>query len=161
MRKSWALLLTLPLAACVEAPPTTVSQVPIAPQKLGLGADAAMRVEAEWWKAFGDPQLDKLVTRLLANNPTLQGALARIRAAQAELSVARTADYPSITVDASENRQLLSNAYLYPRPFGGSWQWVGDAQARARWALDFWGKQAALIDRAGPRGCPGHPRLSP
>lgn len=149
MRKSWALLLTLPLAACVEAPPTTVSQVPIAPQKLGLGADAAMRVEAEWWKAFGDPQLDKLVTRLLANNPTLQGALARIRAAQAELSVARTADYPSITVDASETRQLLSNAYLYPRPFGGSWQWVGDAQARARWALDFWGKQAALIDRAG------------
>jgi len=25
---------------------------------------------------------------------------------------------------------------------------VGDAQAHFRWSLDFWGKQAALIDRA-------------
>src|SRR6185312_5273248 len=148
VRKSWALLLALPLAACVEAPPTAVSQVEIAPQKLGLGADAAPRADVEWWKAFGDPQLDRLVTRLLANNPSLQSALARIRAAEAELSVARTGDYPAITIDASENRQLLSNSFLYPRPFGGSWQWVGDAQARLRWSLDFWGKQAALIERA-------------
>lgn len=152
MRKSWAVLLLLPLAACVEAPPTTVSQVPIVPQTLGLGADAGPRVEAQWWRAFGDSQLDRLVTRLLANNPSLQSALARIRAAEAELSVARTGDYPTITIDASENRQLLSNAFLYPRPFGGSWQWVGDAQARARWALDFWGKQAALIERARAAG---------
>jgi NodT family efflux transporter outer membrane factor (OMF) lipoprotein len=148
VKKSWALLLALPLVGCVEAPPTTRSQIEIAPQKLGLGAEAAPRAEAQWWKAFGDPQLDRLVTRLLADNPTLQGALARIRAAQAELSVARTGEYPNINLDASESRQLLSNSFLYPRPFGGSWQWVGDAQARLRWSLDFWGKQAALIERA-------------
>ena len=148
VKKIWVLLLALPLAACVEAPSTTPSQVEIAPQRLGLGAEAAPRPDAEWWKAFGDPQLDRLVTRLLANNPSLHSALARIRAAQAELSVARTGDYPSINLDASENRQLLSNSFLYPRPFGGSWQWVGDAQARLRWSLDFWGKQAAQIARA-------------
>jgi NodT family efflux transporter outer membrane factor (OMF) lipoprotein len=152
VNKIWVLLLALPLAACVEAPPTTPSQVEIAPQRLGLGAEAAPRPDTEWWKAFGDPQLDRLVTRLLANNPTLQSALARIRAAQAELSVARTGDYPNINIDASENRQLLSNSFVYPRPFGGSWQWVGDAQARLRWSLDFWGKQAALIDRARSAG---------
>ncbi len=148
VKKSWALLLALPLAACVEAPPTTPSEIEIAPQKLGLSAEAAPRPDAQWWKAFNDPQLDRLVTKLLAGNPTLQGALARIRAAQAELSVARTGTYPNLNIDASETRQLLSNDYLYPRPFGGSWQWVGDAQARLRWSLDFWGKQAALIERA-------------
>lgn len=148
VNKSWALLLALPLAACVEAPPTTPSQVQIAPQSLGLSAEAAPRPQSEWWKAFGDPQLDRLVAQLLAGNPTLQGALARIRAAQAELSVARTGTYPDVNIDASETRQLLSNDYLYPRPFGGSWQWVGDAQAKARWSLDFWGRQAALIARA-------------
>lgn len=143
-----ALALALPLIACVDVPTTTPSQTQVAPQTLGLSAEPGPRPDAEWWKAFGDPQLDRLVTKLLDGNPTLQGALARIRGAQAELSVARTASYPNITMDASETRQLLSNDYLYPRPFGGSWQWVGDAQARLRWSLDFWGKQGALIDRA-------------
>ncbi len=148
VKKSWALLLALPLMACVEAPPTTPSQVEIAPPALGLGAEAAPRPDAEWWKAFGDPQLDRLVVQLLAGNPSLQSALARIRAAQAELSVARTSSYPNINIDGSETRQLLSNDFLYPRPLGGSWQWVGDVQARLRWSLDFWGKQAALIAQA-------------
>ncbi|MEI7789938.1 MAG: TolC family protein [Alphaproteobacteria bacterium] len=140
--------MALPLAACVAAPSTTPSQVPVESSSLGLGAQPAPHVQADWWKAFDDPQLDRLVAQLLTGNPTLLGALARIRAAQAELSVARTAQYPNINIDGSETRQLLSNNYLYPRPFGGSWQWVGDAEARFRWSLDFWGKQAALIDRA-------------
>ena len=78
----------------------------------------------------------------------MQSALARIRAAQAELSVQRTLDYPNINIDGTENRELVSNDYLYPKPFGGSWQWVGDTEARFRWSLDFWGKQAAQIERA-------------
>jgi NodT family efflux transporter outer membrane factor (OMF) lipoprotein len=143
-----ALLLALPLVGCVEAPSTTPSQSEIAPGTLGLGGPAAPQLQPDWWKAFHDPQLDRLVDQLLASNPTLQGALARIRAAQAELSGARALDYPNINLDGSEQRELLSNNYLLPRPFGGSWQWVGDVQARFRWSLDFWGKQAALIDRA-------------
>ena len=150
MSKSLAalLLLALPLAGCVDAPATTPSQVEIAPATLGLGAQPAPMLDADWWKAMGDPQLDRLIDQLLASNPTLQGALARIRAAQAELSVARAQSYPNINLDGTEQRQLLSNDYLLPRPFGGSWQWVGDVQARFRWSLDFWGKQAALIERA-------------
>jgi NodT family efflux transporter outer membrane factor (OMF) lipoprotein len=143
-----ALLLALPLAGCVDAPSTVPSQTEIAPGALGLGGQAAPQPQPDWWKAFNDPQLDQLVDQLLTGNPTLQGALARIRAAQAELSAARALDYPNINLDGSEQRELLSNDYLYPRPFGGSWQWVGDVQARFRWSLDFWGKQAALIDRA-------------
>ena len=143
-----AVFLALPLIGCVEAPSTTPSQVAVASSALGLGTAAAPQTPPDWWKSFNDPQLDSLVAQLLANNPTLQGALARIRAAQAELSLARAQDYPDITFDGQEQRQLLSNDYLYPRPFGGSWQWVGDAEARFRWSLDFWGKQAALIDRA-------------
>jgi NodT family efflux transporter outer membrane factor (OMF) lipoprotein len=143
-----ALLMALPLIGCVEAPPTTPSQTEIAPQGLGLAGPPAPQVQPDWWKGFNDPQLDRLVDQLMSGNPTLQGALARIRAAQAELSTARALSYPNINIDASETRQLLSNDYLYPRPFGGSWQWVGDTEARFRWSLDFWGKQAALIDRA-------------
>ena len=57
------------------------------PHRWGWAPQPAPPVAADWWKAFNDPQLDRLVAQLLAGNPTLQGALARIRAAQAELSV--------------------------------------------------------------------------
>jgi len=142
-----ALFLALPLAACVKAPTTTPSLTEIAPQALGLGPEAAPQ-QPNWWKAFNDPQLDQLVQQLLANNPSLQSALARIRAAEAEVAAQHALDYPNINIDGTENRELVSNDYLYPKPFGGSWQWVGDTEARFRWSLDFWGKQAALIDRA-------------
>ena len=148
VNKCWVFFTALSLAACVEAPPTAPPQIQIAPQRLGLGSQTTPRLEPEWWRAFGDPQLDRLVAQLLAGNPTLQSTLARIRAAQAELSVARTSTYPNINIDATENRELLSNSYLYPQPLGGSWQWVGDAEARLKWSLDFWGKQAALIEQA-------------
>ena len=143
-----ALFLATPLVGCVDAPPTTPSQTQIVPQTLGLGSDKAPQQPHDWWKAFNDPQLDRLITQLLANNPSLQSALARIRAAQSELSAESALYYPNVNIDGTETRELISNDYLYPQPFGGSWQWVGDIQARFRWSLDFWGKQAALIDRA-------------
>jgi len=143
-----ALLLALPLAACVEAPPTTPSQTQIGRETLGLGDQAAPQPQGDWWKAFNDPQLDRLVPQLMADNPSLQGALARIRGAQAQLSAERALYYPNINIDGTETRELVSNDYLYPKPFGGSWQWVGDTEARLRWSLDFWGKQAAQIERA-------------
>ena len=136
------------MAACVQAPSTTQSQSEIAPGSLGLGEAPAPQLQPDWWKEFHDPQLDRLVDQMLAKNPTLQGALARIRAAEAEVSSARSQQYPSINIDGSDTLQLVSKEFVYPQRFGGTWQWVGDVQARLRWSLDFWGKQAALIDRA-------------
>ena len=141
-----ALLLALPLAGCVDAPATTPQQTEIT--KLGLGAQPAPQLAPDWWKAFGDPQLDRLVDQLLASNPTLQSALARIRAAQAEVVSVQSLQYPNINIDGADTLQLVSKEFVYPQRFGGTWQWVGDVQARLRWSLDFWGKQAALIDRA-------------
>jgi len=147
-----ALLLALPLAGCVEAPSTTPSQSEIVPASLGLGDAPAPRLQADWWKAFHDPQLDRLVDQMLAKNPTLQGALARIRAAEAEVSSARSRQYPTINIDGTDTLQLVSKEFVYPQRFGGTWQWVGDVEARLRWSLDFWGKQAALIARARSAG---------
>jgi NodT family efflux transporter outer membrane factor (OMF) lipoprotein len=140
--------LALPLASCVQGPATAPAQKEVAAGTLGLGDAPAPQLQADWWKEFHDPQLDQLVEQMLANNPTLQGALARIRAAEAEVSSARSLQYPSIYIDGTDTLQLVSKEFVYPTRFGGTWQWVGDVQARLRWSLDFWGKQAALIDRA-------------
>ena len=124
VKKSWALLLALPLTACVEAPPTTPSQVEIAPQSLGLGAEAAPRPDAEWWKAFDDPQVDRLAAQLLAGNPTLP---ARWRASAPPRRNCRwraPRTFPR-SIWTAGPAQLFSKDYIIPPPFGGSWHWFG------------------------------------
>ena len=40
----------------------------------------------DWWSAFGDPQLDRLVADATKGNPNLDAALARVAQAQAMLA---------------------------------------------------------------------------
>lgn len=148
MKMTAALLSALLLSACVSAPPTTPQATQIAPQSLGLSGEAGPRFGDQWWKAFNDPQVDRLAELVLSGNPTLQGALARIRAAQAQLSGARADDRPQVALDGQEQRLLFSKDYIIPPPFGGSYQWYGQVVTNLSWNLDFWGKQAAIIARA-------------
>ena len=60
----------------------------------------------------------------LKSNPTLQVAMARIRAAQADLAVADAARQPQINLDGQIQETLLSDEYVLPAPYGGSWRQV-------------------------------------
>ncbi|HVW73186.1 MAG TPA: efflux transporter outer membrane subunit [Rhizomicrobium sp.] len=143
-----ALISALMLSACVDAPPTTPQVKQVEQANLGLTGADAPHYPHEWWTAFHDPQVDRLARLVVANNPTLIGALAKLRAAQAELSVNRANDRPQVTLDGSEQRTLFSQDYIIPPPFGGSYRWYGSLTADMSWDLDFWGKQAALIAKA-------------
>lgn len=148
LKRSGALLTSLLLAACVDAPPTTPQVAEIAQSGLGLSGEAAPHAPRDWWKAFQDPQVDRLAASVIANNPTLGAAMARLRAAQAELAINRAEDRPQVTFDGNEQRILFSKDYIIPPPYGGSYRWYGSLTANLSWNLDFWGKQAALIARA-------------
>jgi NodT family efflux transporter outer membrane factor (OMF) lipoprotein len=148
MKKILAPLSALLLSACVSAPTTTPQGKEIGAQSLGLSTEAAPHFPDEWWKAFNDPQVDRLADLVLSGNPTLQGALARIRAAQAQLSGAKADDLPQVSLDGQEQRLLFSKDYIIPPPFGGTYQWYGQVAGNLSWNLDFWGKQAAIIARA-------------
>jgi NodT family efflux transporter outer membrane factor (OMF) lipoprotein len=151
MRRSIALfaaLLPTLLSACVATPPTVPQVAPLASSTLGLGTEAAPQLPDDWWKGFNDPQIDRLAVAMLSGNPTLASALARIRAAQAQVSGAEASDLPQVTLDGSEERTLFSGDYIIPPPYAGSWRWYGQVAANFSWNLDFWGKQAALIEKA-------------
>ncbi len=148
MKKPIALLSALLLTACVSSPTTTPQTSKVAPQSLGLSADAAPHFSDDWWKAFHDPQVDRLAALTLSGNPSLQTALARIRGAQAALSVARADDLPQATLDGQEQRDLFSKTYIIPPPYGGTYRWFGQVEGNLSWNIDFWGKQAAIIQRA-------------
>jgi NodT family efflux transporter outer membrane factor (OMF) lipoprotein len=113
-----------------------------------LSAAPTPAIADAWWKAFGDPQLDALVDQALKGSPTLQVALARMREAQAQLSVSRAATYPQLTLDGQEQRTHFSSNYIIPPPYAGTMQWYGQVQANLSWSLDLFGKQAAQVDAA-------------
>src|SRR5258708_33316937 len=61
-----------------------------------------------WWKAFGDPELDALINRAVAQNLDIQAAAARIREARAREIVAGAAAQPRVDTQASATRQQIS-----------------------------------------------------
>ncbi|MGB8366301.1 MAG: efflux transporter outer membrane subunit [Rhizomicrobium sp.] len=139
--------LVLFLAGCVPGG-VLPQQTAIATDTLGLGTREAPPSSKNWWTAFGDPELDRLVAQALANNPTLGEALARLRAAKADVASANSALYPQLDFDAQEQRTRLSDIYIYPPPYAGTFQWVGTIEANLSWDIDFWGKEATQLDKA-------------
>jgi NodT family efflux transporter outer membrane factor (OMF) lipoprotein len=141
-------LSSLLLAACVDSPSTTPSEVALKPDALGLAGDATPKIGAEWWTAFNDTQLNTLVAQAISGSPTLASALARMRQAQSELSESRASTYPQVSFDAQELRERFSKTYIIPPPYGGTTQWFGTIQGNLSWDLDFWGLQSAMVDKA-------------
>jgi NodT family efflux transporter outer membrane factor (OMF) lipoprotein len=149
MKNTLALLPALLLTACVAAPPTTPQLKEIAPETLGLGTTAAPHFPDAWWTAFRDPQVDHLAGLLVADNPTLSGAIAKIRIAQSDAASAGAAALPQVNLDGNDQRTLFSRDYIIPPPYGGSYRWFGQLETNLSWQLDFWGKQKDLIAKAG------------
>ena len=145
-----ALIPALLLAGCAT-PEAKPAVAPLAPSALGLEGGEGAAIAADWWKAFGDPQLDRIMADALARNPTLDNALARLRLAESSLAAATAQQRPQLALDASEQVQRLSKVYMIPPPYGGSVQAVGEVAANLSWNLDFWGRQADLVrqQRAG------------
>ena len=116
---------------------------------LGLGAPAeSLSPAPDWWKALGDPQLDRLVGEALAGNPNLRVAAARVGKARAAQAVAESAYAPQVNGAVDLNRQSFSSNYIYPPPLGGSTQTLGNLQINGGWELDFFRKHEGGLNAA-------------
>ena len=109
--------------------------------------------EDDWWRAYGDPQLDSLMGEALAGSPSLQIAQARLRAAQAEATRAAGPRLPNTTVNAETTRQRYSANGLYPAPYAGNYYTDGRVALDFSYDLDFWGRNREVLEsaRAGVR----------
>ena len=65
-------------------------------------ADQAREL-ADWWKAFGDPLLDRLLEKALAGNLDLKKAVSAVRQARAKRRMATGDLYPAATAKASSS----------------------------------------------------------
>lgn len=71
-------------------------------------------IETQWWKAFGSPALDELVTSALRSNPNLKAAEAALRAAHEMTAAQRGAFWPSIDADSNSIRQRVAGPLSGP-----------------------------------------------
>ena len=119
---------------------------------LGIAADTGAAVvpsvDSQWWRAFGDAQLNTLVDQAVAGNPNLQVARARLARAQASADIAESALKPKVNGELDLNRQKFNSNYIYPAPLGGSTQNIGLLQLGASWELDFFGKNRTALEAA-------------
>jgi NodT family efflux transporter outer membrane factor (OMF) lipoprotein len=145
-----ALLTGLPLAGCISSHYAAPQQRALdQPADLGLSTVNAPLAVTEWWEAYQDPQLDRLLAGARAGNPTLAQSLARVSAAEAQASAVGADRWPSISYDAVETRKRFSANDPIPPIYAGSRRWQGSEGLNVSWDLDFWGRQAALVRQAG------------
>jgi multidrug efflux system outer membrane protein len=102
----------------------------------------------DWWKQYGEPQLDELVTRALRDNPSMAVAQARINTALASVRGERANEGARVDLAGGLNRQRYSGTGLFPAPIGGAWFNDTSVQVRASYDFDWWGKHRAAIAAA-------------
>ncbi len=107
----------------------------------------------EWWRVFGDPQLDALEAQLVVDNQTIAAAEARVRQARAITEQAQAALFPSVGATAN-----VSRAGTGSRSTGGAnTQGAGSSGGGTRynvaldasWEPDIWGRVRRQIESAG------------
>jgi NodT family efflux transporter outer membrane factor (OMF) lipoprotein len=103
---------------------------------------------AEWWRALGDPQLDRLMSEALAGNPDLGIARARVDRATAFAGLADAARYPQVNGRAETTYQRFSANGLVPPPLAGSYDSFNQLALTFSYEFDFWGKNEATFQSA-------------
>jgi NodT family efflux transporter outer membrane factor (OMF) lipoprotein len=154
-----ATLLLCALSACAVGPDFTRPNAP-ATERYDYGneptstvaADGGaqhfergIEIAADWWHMFNCPKLDAVVTRAIANNPTLQAAQASLRQSRDNLRAGYGIFYPQISAGFEPTRQQFS-----PARFGANTEpsvfSLYTLSTTATYVLDVWGGQRRTVE---------------
>ena len=137
------LLLALIVAGCAAPPPIDPASLPVTPAAFKEQGPRFTAVTPqppqEWWRAFGDAQLDELVARADRSNTTIQVAAARLVQSRALLRQSRAQQLPQVGVNAGVQR--IDGLGLTNLPAGHPVT-IYTAAANASYEADLFGKLA-------------------
>lgn len=93
------------LAGCATRPPQVLTAQLVPKHFVGPTPKAArLWPRPGWWRGFDSPELSKLIERARTDNRNLAGAAARIREASAEVTIQRSALFPTIDAQGTAER---------------------------------------------------------
>ncbi len=144
MKTPTAALLLLLVAGCTAVGPDY--EQPTAPElttPLFSGDGIEMVSLADWWKTFQDPTLNQLIAQGLQNAPTVDAAIARLRAARAMREKTEADFLPQFTANGS---------YTWSRSWGANdsdgWNKNLGASADASWEIDIFGSVRRSVEQS-------------
>jgi outer membrane protein, multidrug efflux system len=135
----------LTLSALAERPLFRPKKTATEPATNYRNAASSARLLAggDWWSAFGDAQLTRLLDRVASDNLDVQAALARIEQARAVTGIARAELFPSITLNPAIQRARSSGTQRFPG-FPGEIPTATLSTTTVpldfRYELDLWGR---------------------
>src|ERR1051326_6675831 len=161
-------------AACLTLASCAIRQAPVGEQIMPESARSQIpgswagphrsgTVVPNWIRAFGDPELNSLVSDAIERNPDLKAAAARVEASRAAVRIAASSLYPRIAMKGLGERQGQHlngdlGRDINPPDFGSSGvensggagldtstedtsqRWVYGLAAGAAWEADVWGR---------------------
>src|SRR6201997_5080222 len=98
-----------------------------------------------WWQVYQDPVLAQLIHTAIADNYDVRIAAARVLAAQAQVGITRSNQFPSASVGAdvySQQNPKVSNVFPAYQVN------AGELNLSVIWNLDFWGKYRRQTEAA-------------
>ena len=149
------LMINFLLSGCTKVGPNFLRpKVKVAPNWMEAG-DKRVKDEPanyrNWWHAFNDPVLDRLIDRAYSENLSLRIAGVRVLEARAQLGIAAGGLYPQtqqafgfFQYNRTSERAPLAN--LEPRSLLEFRQ--SEIGLLASWELDFWGKFRRAVESA-------------
>ena len=134
-------LVVLLLAGCSVGPEykrpemALPAEFPVATEK------AEPQIPADWWKLYGDTQLDALVAEVRSRNADLRIAAAQVEEAEAVMRQARAAVFPEVNLSFTRTRSRVGTLTA-PPPVATVPLERNDARlvASTSYELDFWGR---------------------
>jgi NodT family efflux transporter outer membrane factor (OMF) lipoprotein len=102
-------------------------------------------MEIDWWKAYGDAQLDALIEKALSDSPAIKSIEARYAQANSVISAARAGNMPQISAGAAVSRERFSENYIFPPPLGGGTYTLYQTGLALDYTFDFWDARASRI----------------
>jgi multidrug efflux system outer membrane protein len=152
-RTAIATALALLLAACAIPArlghPNLRDDVPLA----GLQAPARDGwPDTDWWRAYGDPQLDRLIAIAMKQSPDLEQAHSRVVNAEQSVRLAAAQAGLNVNGNAQFERQRMSKngilSLLPPNVPIDPWYNQTDLGLQAKYTFDWWGKKRSSIEAA-------------
>jgi NodT family efflux transporter outer membrane factor (OMF) lipoprotein len=148
---------TLALGGCMVGPDYHKPDTPVPATWKELpgwtrAEPAADGPKGDWWTGFNDPLLDEYEPLVSVSNQTVQQSYANYQQAVAEVRVARSALFPSVSITGSLTRERSGNSFATNSALAsrfGNVQAVnnsGSLEANVSWAPDFWGEVRRTIE---------------
>lgn len=140
------------LVGCTLGPDYKRPDVPLPPAWRAELPNAVDLTNTDWWKAFGDADLDRLIQSALDANLDIMLAALRIEEFDSRLQISRAPNYPQASYAVATDRERRSQE----RPNGlkpGASPYLNNFEVGGivSWEIDLWGKvrrsnEAALAE---------------